>query len=420
MDNRKSNMQLPENIKAELKDFFPDITNLESHCQPFSGGYSGRAPFKINYNGKMYVVRELNLDVEKITQPVSESILKLPLKNQHAFNEMKEKFKYVNIREYYCNLKASEANFGPKLHNKNPMVLITDLAEGVTMKPTDFDIWSATTTSNLYEKNEKLKTLSVINCLIKLHQAPIDNNDPKLTTLSVHEWITLFYSLAQIQHQHNDNLNHYLFELDKRIDVITNILQQQAKKLAIPTAFTHGDITGGNILLEIKDDEPKLSLIDWTDGGLGDPYYDLAKLVNYMYSSITKSAADDNFAIMILNAYEIGKNQKPPSPALIQYFLAMRDIVYLRQGLWALSRAAEVSKDIPLNFESTKTLTVNEMRTNLFEKKIDLNSPEGFSLMAKCYIEKFKNSENITKYINAYNNRIEASPHKRALVQLYS
>ncbi|MDP6707900.1 MAG: phosphotransferase, partial [Alphaproteobacteria bacterium] len=101
----------------------------------------------------------------------------------------------------------------------------------------------------------------------------------------------------------------------------------------IRPVFCHNDLLAANLI----EDGSRLWLIDWEYGGWNSALFDLANLA-------TNNSLDDAQERRLLSLY----CERPPEPALVARFRAMKAASLLREALW--SRIAEMHSHLDFDY----------------------------------------------------------------------
>jgi len=364
------------------------IVNPEQYCTPFGGGFSGRVPFKLTLENKAYVIRELDSNIDEIINYVQDFHRKkcgLPNNGEDEFIKLTNKYRDMNLRERTLNLIAAENNLGPQLYNQDPLVLITDIAPGRPLNSSDCC------------KPEIIP--ETINALVKLHTIPLDDNTVKqqnLISIGSKRVDVCYYFLKD---KDDPNMS-YLEPLYAKYKKLEEALEKMGKKMNIPNTWVHGDPNGGNLLYErTKNQNQRISLIDWTDGGLGNPYFDLALYVLYMYDDKNNACPNEDMIKTILKSYESSKAKinVEPSTELFEYFQVMIEFAVLYRALEFMRQLSADDKKIQLN--EIQPLQFDDLRKKILNKEINLNNATDKALVVKSYLERFKNNQFIDHFI---------------------
>lgn len=106
---------------------------------------------------------------------------------------------------------------------------------------------------NPINKVNKMVLQDIAEIITAVHRFPIDTLDSSL--LRKYDFISYFYP-----------------HIDQHLDVKKLLIQLYEQSQMTQDTLIHGDINFGNIM----EDEGEYTLIDWTNGQLGDPRYDIA------------------------------------------------------------------------------------------------------------------------------------------------
>ncbi len=392
MNQRKITLDI--NLINALRKFLPSraeeiIANPELFCTPFSGGFSGRSPFKLTIDDKMYVVRQLNPNVDNDIQALTNKHNKATQvkSTDDEFLSILNKYRDVNLREITGNHIADDNKIGPKIHYQDSLVIITDLAAGTPINSNDY--------------MDPVKIAEVIKSLTKLHSAPVDQinvqSSDKMKTLTVTDRCGFYLHMIL---DHDAGYSKLFHDIDTKMKKLDEAMTIMATKLNIPTTWVHADFWGSNILYDAsKPNDERVSLIDWTDCGLGNPYYDLAYFLNYGFNPATNKILDDDYTKKLLRGYEMSSNNQSNADNhdLFEYLKVMREFCYLRQGLWALSMLVE--KNVKYDPGKIADVSIDELRRMLYTKETSNSTTNGLELLAKCYLKRFMNDSFVDDYV---------------------
>ena len=142
----------------------------------------------------------------------------------------------------------------------------------------------------------------------------------------------------------------------------------------VPCSTTHGDLNPCNILFT----DQGITLIDWSENGCEDPFYDLSCFAlchNYQ-------AKEEE----LLLAHYLGKN--PDSSQRARYALNKRmDYVYFAIELFSIAHEAADKEGIQLKQDTPPSDWSFYMTS--FEQKSNVLSPQFFYDFARCALKNF-------------------------------
>ncbi len=194
----------------------------------------------------------LEAEVMKICTPESSFVLKVW--NRDSKPEVKIQYKLLDV--LYNQRKAVSKPLGWGLDESNNQVLLTGF-DGLPINHVD---------------QSKLAKLAKI--LISIHKIPLGALGDSI--LPKHEFVNYFYP-----------------RINEHPDILNLLVQLVGRTKLKQDCIIHGDYNLGNIL----EADGKYTVIDWTNGQLGDPRYDIAWsivliwiYVSEKYYSIYRSA----------------------------------------------------------------------------------------------------------------------------------
>jgi len=318
-------MSSPLNKQEELVNIlrisFPEIALAGLTFIPLEGGRSQSETFKFEINDNWYVIR-LN----------------------HSEDSTK------NQRELYMLQEASQRGFAPYVHyaSSDASIILMDYVHG------------RTSTSEQAKKPENIANLAVT--LRQVHDLPVNPN----AQISVFKRMQKLYRSMKEKIITNP-------ELDAAVEQLSS-LKRDLDLFAIPCSTSHGDLNPCNILFT----DQGIMLIDWSENGCEDPFYDLSCFAlchNY----------HANEEELLLTHY-LGKI--PDSNQRARYELNKRmDYVYFAIELFSIAHEAACRQGIKLK-QNTHPGDWSFYTTN-FEQKSNVLSPQFFYDFAGCALKNF-------------------------------
>ncbi|MBD3917879.1 aminoglycoside phosphotransferase family protein [Paenibacillus sp. PR3] len=160
--------------------------------------------------------------------------------------------------------------------------------------------------------------------LVDLHRMPIDNIAPEL--LPAYDFVGYFFPNIEAHGDLHERLLHLMDQVGYRYD-----------------RLIHGDFNSGNVVF----DNGKCTIIDWTNGQMGDPRYDYA-----WACALLRIYASERHAEVFRNAYvaavplSLQEEQAFEAIAVIRWLLLNRLVGLLRQST-TKSKARSILKGNP-------------------------------------------------------------------------
>ncbi len=257
-------------------------------------------------------------------------------------------------REIYNSQVASNAGYGPKVYYANPSegVMIMEFLSGkITFQDTQSD--------RLY--------IALAHLLQKIHQGPAFKGGSKVVqfiTTQIQKKKSNFPPMVQIE------------------QALTTILEALRPHLSL--APCHNDLWRGNLMFIGNE----CKAIDYGDAGQGDPYYDVACVVNNI-------AFLDPLREELLFSTYLG--HKPSAAEKAKLYL-MKQVVWMK---WICNDVARLSPEHLAQYDSVESISPPALFKSDFEGRFDLSDPMNRLISVKARLTLLLENTSSEEFANA-------------------
>lgn len=317
-DEHKSSI-IPQQQKQTLRTLFQKqyTHNKNISITPLHGGMSCDTKFIIKTDEKTYAA--------KIFDNAS----------PHRHHEM------------YAHLLATEKGLAPHVYFHNHELMIMDFIEGHTL--------------HCEEAQEPHVLMALANAAKRISEI-----DASCAYKDVFGAIKQNFALVITT---QEPLHTNLAQAKDTIITLERIIQAQNK----PLVFCHGDLNPRNIFFTNN----KVIFIDWSDGGMSYPFFDIAGI------SVFCCLNKDNDEYLLTHYL-----QKKPTEQERHYFQCIKNIVYIHDALNLLVYLQD------LNYPFTHDAPIKDFYQleTLWAKESSSNDPECTYALAYCQLHNFLNN----------------------------